>query len=242
MRFMNLSSRTMKEIVRDPITSLLGILLPIIFIILFTTLGKSAPLDIFKIDKLTPAIIAFGFSFLTMFSATLMAKDKKSAFLDRLFASPLTASDYIISYTLPLLPIALAQSIVCFVVATLFGLHITINMIVTILILLPIALLFIFMGLLLGTTLNTNQISGLGSMFITLSALFSGAWMDLNMIGGVFKTIGYSLPFAHAVDAARYALAGEFNMIFPHLIWVIGYMLVLFVVAVLAFRRKMIKV
>jgi ABC-2 type transport system permease protein len=232
----------MKEILRDPITSLLGILLPIIFIVLFTMLGKRAPLDIFEIDKLTPAIIAFGFSFLTMFSATLMAKDKKSAFLDRLFASPLTASDYIISYTLPLLPIALMQCIVCFVVAIMFGLQVTINMVVTMVVLLPIALLFIFMGLLFGTTLNTNQISGLGSMFITLSAIFSGAWMDLNMIGGVFETIGYSLPFAHAVDAARYALAGEYSMIFPHLVWVIGYMLVLFVIAVFAFKRKMIKV
>lgn len=229
----------MKEILRDPVLSLLGIGLPVLFIILFTELGRSAPIDVFEIQNLVPGIIMFSFSFLMMFSAILLAKDKKTAFIDRLLASPLTSTDYIISYTLPLMPIALLQSTVCFLIGILFGLEISINIILSFLVLLPIALLFIFLGLLLGTLFNENQIAGIGSMIITLSVLFSGVWMDLTLIGGAFKTIGYALPFAHAVDAGRNALNGNYGNILNNEYWVIGYTALLFIISVTTFQRKM---
>ena len=150
MRFLAFTSRNHKEIVRDPISTLLGIALPILLLVLFAILGRSAPLDVFKIENITPGLIVFGFSFLTMFSAMLIARDKKSAFLMRLFASPLSAKDYIIGYTLPLIPLALLQSAACFITAFILGLPITANVILTIVVLIPQAILSIFAGLLFG--------------------------------------------------------------------------------------------
>ena len=239
MRFLAFTSRNQKEIVRDPISSLLGIALPLMLLVLFTILGRSAPVDVFKVENITPGMIVFGFSFLTMFSAGLIAQDKKSAFLLRLFASPLSAKDYIIGYTLPLVPLALLQSIACITTAFVLGMPISATVILAIVVLIPQAILSIFVGLLFGSVLSGNQVSGVGSMYVTFSSLFGGAWMDLNMVGGVFKSISYALPFAHSIDAARAALAGDYAAILPHLWWSIGYAVVIFVLAVLAFRKKM---
>ena len=72
-----------------------------------------------------------------------------------------------------------------------------------------------------------------------LSAWLSGTWFDLDLVGGVFKKIAYALPFAHAVDAGRAAVSGDFAAIMPHLWWVIGYALAALLAAVLVFRKKM---
>lgn len=239
MKTMYFTSRNWKEIIRDPISILLGVALPILLLVVFTLLGKSAPLEIFDIQNITPGIIIFGFTFLTMFSAILIAKDKESSFLMRLFTSPLGATEYIAGYSIALIPLALIQCVVCFITAFLLDLVISANILLTLLVLFPQAIMSIFTGLLFGTMLNESQVQGLGSMYITLSALFSGAWMDLNMIGGIIKKISYALPFSHAIDAARASLAGRYASIFPSLLWPIIYAVVVFLLAAFAFRQKM---
>ncbi len=239
MRYLSLSSRNAKEIIRDPLSAVLGIALPILMLLLFTTLDKNSAIEVFKIESLTPGIIVFGFSFLMMFSAILLAKDKKSAFLTRLFASPLTATDYIIGYSLPFLPIAFLQAMACFIAALILGLAINVHILMSFVVLLPAAVFIIGLGMLLGSLLNENQVAAFGSVLIVVTSLFSGAWMDLNMVGGIFKTIGYILPFAHTVDAVRAVLTGDYAAIFPHLYWIIGYMVVTFSMAVFAFKHVM---
>ncbi|WP_231503912.1 MULTISPECIES: hypothetical protein [Bacillus] len=59
------------------------------------------------------------------------------------------------------------------------------------------------------------------------------------MMGGTIKTIGYALPFAHAVDATRFALSGEYRDLVVPLLWVVGNTIIIFVIAVLGFKRKM---
>ena len=61
----------------------------------------------------------------------------------------------------------------------------------------------------------------------------------MDLVGGIFKTICYLLPFAHANDAVKAALAGEYSHIIPHLLWVSGYAVVLIVPAIFIFRKKM---
>lgn len=95
-------------------------------------------------------------------------------------------------------------------------------------------------GLLGGTVLNDKQVSGIcGTLLTNLSAWLSGAWFDLELVGGAFKTIAYLLPFAHAVDAGKAALTGDYASILPRLLWVITYALVILVIAVAVFREKM---
>jgi ABC-2 type transport system permease protein len=205
-----------------------------------TAIQSNIPVDLFQLERLTPGIAIFGLSFVSLFSATLISKDRTTSFLMRLFASPMRASDYILGYTLPLLPMAAAQVVLCFAVAGLLGMQLTASVVLAILVTLPAAALFIGIGLLCGSALNDKQVGGIcGALLTNVSAWLSGTWFDLDLVGGVFKKIAYALPFAHAVDAGRAAMSGDYAAIMPHLWWVIGYALVALAAAVVVFRAKM---
>ncbi|MCE5172644.1 ABC transporter permease [Paenibacillus profundus] len=239
MRYFAFASRNRKEIFRDPLNLLFGIGLPVVMMWLFSIMQKNMPFDLYNIEKLTPGIIVFSFSFITLFSGMLIGRDRSSSFLMRIFASPMSASDYIVGYAFPLLPVATLQIIVCFITAFFFGLSFNANILLTIVVLIIIAMFYIGLGLLLGTYFTDKQVGGIFAIFINITTWLSGTWFELDMIGGVFKTIAYALPFAHAVDATRAALAGEYGDLVVPLLWVIGYTIVIFVIAVTGFKKKM---
>jgi ABC-2 type transport system permease protein len=239
MKFLALASRNMKEVYRDPVSMLLGLLMPVALLILFASINQDAQLVIFEPVALTPGIIIFSFAFLLMFSAMLLAKDRKSAFLIRLFTTPLRPSDFILSYMLPFLPLALFQSLICFGVGAFLGASFS-NVLLSFALMILVALICISLGVILGALLTENQVSGVGSLMVTAIGLFSGVWMDLKMVGGVFETIGYALPFAHAVDAFKVLLSGgALGEVGINFAWIIGYMVILFFLAVWAFSQTM---
>lgn len=235
------ASRNAKEILRDPLNLAFGLGFPLVVLLLLTAIQANIPVNLFQLDRLTPGIAVFGLSFISLFSGMLIAKDRTTSFLLRLFASPLSAADFILGYTLPVLPMAIAQSAICFIAAYILGLKASLaNTLMTLVTLIPCAVLFIGIGLLAGTIFNDKQVGGIcGALLTNLSAWLSGTWFDLNLVGGAFKSIAYLLPFAPAVDAGRAALAGDYAGIFPALWWVIGYAVVIFTLAVILFSRKM---
>ena len=94
--------------------------------------------------------------------------------------------------------------------------------------------------MLFGSILTDKQVGGIcGTVLTNLSAWLSGTWFDLELVGGAFRDISYLLPFVHAVDMERAALAGNFAAIFPHLWWVLGYALGAGALAVFFFLRQM---
>lgn len=105
-------------------------------------------------------LFGIGLSFLSLFLGLLMVNDRSSSFLARLFSSPLTAFDYISGYSLPLLPIAILQSLVCFATAFIFGLPVSMNALLAIIVLIPVAGLFISIGLLIGTRVFKVKMKG----------------------------------------------------------------------------------
>ena len=240
MRALTFAKRIMKEILRDPINLFFGLGFPLVLILLLSAIQANIPVELFEIEHLTPGISVFGLSFMTLFSATVISKDRGSSFLQRLYTTPMTAADFILGYTLPIIPIAVAQSIICYIVAVILGLDITANILLAILFIRPISLLFIALGLLFGSILTDKQAGGVcGALLTNLSAWLSGTWFDLELVGGVFKKIAYALPFVHAVEMERAVLAGDMRAIFPHLCWVMGYALGAMILAVLLFLRQM---
>lgn len=240
MRMMAFISRNRKEILRDPLNLAFGIGFPLVILFLLSAIQANVPVSLFEIEKLAPGIAVFGLSFISLFSGTLIAKDRGSSYLVRLFASPLTAADFILGYTLPLMPMAITQSIICFIAAVFFGMSINVNTLLALIVLIPSAVLFIGIGLLAGSLLTDKQVGGIcGALLTNLSAWLSGTWFDLNLVGGAFKSVAYALPFVHAVDAAKAAVAGDYASIFPHLWWVIAYAAVILFLAIYAFNRKM---
>lgn len=239
MKLITFSNRTMKDIVRDPLTLLFGLGFPLVLLLLLSVIQSNIPVDLFEIDKLTPGISVFGLSFMTLFSATLIAKDRESALLQRLYTTPLTALDFILGYALPIIPISLAQCIICYIAAFFFGLEMSINIVFAILMSIPVALFNIALGLLFGSIMNSKQVGGFcGALLTNLTAWLSGVWFDLDLVGGAFKKIAYCLPFVHAVDMEKAVVAGDYSDIFPHLWWVLGYTAVLTALAIVAFLRQ----
>lgn len=234
------AKRNAKEILRDPINLSFGLGFPLVLLLLLSTIQANIPVDLFEICTLTPGITVFGLSFITLFSATLVAKDRETAFLQRLFTTPLTAFDFIMGYMLPLLPISLAQAVICYLVAIPLGLGVSVNILYAVIGLIPMAIFNISLGLLCGSLLGVKQVGGIcGALLTNLSAWLSGVWFDLKLVGGFFEKIANALPFVHAVEMEKALYSGNFELAFSHILPIIFYSLVALVIAVVCFLKSM---
>ena len=239
MKMLTFAGRNAKEILRDPLNLGFGVGFPVILLLLLSAIQANIPVSMFEIEQLTPGISVFGLSFLTLFAALLIAKDRQSALLARLYTSPLTPVDFIVGYTLPLLPIALAQTLVCYLVGMLLGLSWAISLPAAMLMNLLAAVFFVALGVLCGSVLNDKQAGGIcGALLTNLSAWLSGIWFDVKLVGGWFEGIANALPFTHAVKLVQGITAGE-GADTTHLLVVAGYALITLIAAVLLFLRQM---
>ena len=244
MRMLTFAGRNTKEILRDPLNLLFGLGFPLVLIGLLSVIQANIPaeaqMELFEIQHLAPGVTVFGLAFMTLFSATLIAKDRGSSLLRRLYTTPLTPVDFILGYTLPILPIAVAQSVICYVMALAWGLKPTVGIVWALVGILPVALLYIALGLLCGSVLNDKQVGGIcGALLTNLSAWLSGIWFDLDLVGGVFKKIAYALPFVHAVEMERALCAGDFPLALPHLGPILLYGAAITAAAVFCFLTQM---
>lgn len=228
------TKRNLKELIRDPLNLAFGLGFPLVLLLLLRAIQANVPVPLFRIEQLAPGVAVFGLSFLTLFSATLIAKDRQSALLQRLYTTPMTAGGFILGYTLPLLPLALGQGVICYAAAAALGLPLSGNLLTALALLLPVALLYIGLGLLCGSLLNAKQVGGVcGALLTNLSAWLSGTWFDLDLVGGTFRKAAEALPFYHAVELQRAAVRGSAEL--SHLLWVLGYTAVILLLAVRAF-------
>ena len=240
MRMMTFAKRCTKEILRDPINLGFGLGFPLILLFLLSALQANIPVSLFEINTLTPGITVFGLSFITLFSATLVAKDRESSFLQRLYTTPLTGFDFILGYMLPLLPITLGQAIICYLAAIPLGLTLSINVVYAIIGMIPMAVFNIALGLLCGSVLGTKQVGGIcGALLTNLSAWLSGVWFDLTLVGGFFEKIANALPFVHAVEMEKALFSGDFSLAATHILPITLYSVAITALAVLFFLRQM---
>ncbi|MBE6788681.1 MAG: ABC transporter permease [Ruminococcaceae bacterium] len=240
MRMLTFAKRNTKEILRDPLTVFFGLGFPLVLILLLSAIQANIPVELFEIERLAPGITVFGLAFMTLFSATIIAKDRGTSLLQRLYTTPLTPMDFILGYTLPIVPISVAQSVICYIAAIILGLDITVNILYAVVFIIPVSVLYISIGLLCGSVFTDKQVGGIcGALLTNLSAWLSGVWFDLDLVGGAFKKIAYALPFVHAVELERAVLTGDFGGVFPHLWWVLGYSVVILILAVLLFLKQM---
>ncbi len=240
MRMMAFAKRCTKEILRDPLNLFFGLGFPLVLLLLLSAIQANVPVSLFEINKLTPGITIFGLSFMTLFSATLISRDRESALLQRLYTTPLTGFDFIIGYMLPILPIALGQTIICYLFAIPLGLTFSVNILYAVIGIIPMAIFNILLGLLCGSLLGVKQVGGIcGALLTNLSAWLSGVWFDLNLVGGFFEKIAKALPFMHAVEMEKALFNGDFEAAASHILPVLLYAIVTTVIAVFCFLRQM---
>ena len=238
MRYQELAKRNLKETWRDPLSLGLTIGLPVLLLLVLQALGGVD--ETFEPSFLVPGIALFGFVMLMFSSAMILAKDRESALLSRLLSAPLRSSDFVAGYSLPYVPVAIVQGLLLFAIGVLLGLENEGSVILVLLVLLVMAVFYIGLGMIMGALFTVKQMSGVYTLVLLLT-IFGGAWMDLDAIGGVFKTVGNVFPFAHALDAVRgVMLDGDgFSAIAGDLSWVIGYTVAVVGLAILVFRRRM---
>ena len=240
MRMLTFARRCAREILRDPLNLAFGLGFPLVLLVLLSAMQANIPVQLFEINTLTPGITVFGLSFMTLFSATLVAKDRESALLQRLYTTPLTSLDFILGYLLPLLPIAIGQTVICYLFAIPLGLTVSANIVYAVIGSLPIAIFNVALGLLCGSLLNVKQVGGIcGALLTNLSAWLSGVWFDLSLVGGAFEKIAYALPFVHAVELERTLCSGDLRLAAAHVLPVLFYSAATTAVAVVCFLRQM---
>ena len=240
MKCLTFAKRCTKEILRDPLNLLFGLGFPIVILLLLSAIQANIPVKLFAIESLAPGITVFGLSFMSLFAATLVAKDRESSFLQRLYTTPLRPVDFILGYMLPIIPISIAQSSVCYLCAIALGLPVTVNILFAIVMLVPIIVFHVALGLLCGCILNVKQAGGIcGALLTNLSAYLSGVWFDLSLVGGAFDKIAHLLPFVHAVELERAVISGDFSTLIHNLLPITAYAVLTAIAAVLVFLRQM---
>ena len=240
MRMLTFARRCAREILRDPLNLAFGLGFPLVLLVLLSAIQANIPVHLFEIDTLAPGITVFGLSFMTLFSATLVAKDRESALLQRLYTTPLTGIDFILGYMLPLLPIAIGQTVICYLFSIPLGLTVSLNIVYAVIGSLPMAVFNIALGLLCGSLLNVKQVGGIcGALLTNLSAWLSGVWFDLSLVGGAFEAVAHILPFVHAVELERALCSGDFRLAATHVLPILLYSAAATAAAVVCFLRQM---
>ena len=240
MSMVTFAKRCTKEILRDPINLAFGLGFPLVLLLLLSAIQANLPVSLFEIDSLTPGITVFGLSFMTLFSATLIAKDRESELLQRLYTTPLKGRDFIMGYMLPLLPISIVQTLICYIVAIPLKLTLSVNIVYAVIGMIPMAVFNITLGLLCGSILGVKQVGGIcGALLTNFSAWLSGIWFDLELVGGAFEKVANALPFVHAVEMERALCRGDLALAGTHVIPVLLYSVLTTVLAVFCFLGQM---
>lgn len=235
------ASRCARELMRDPLTVFFGAAFPLLLLFLLSLINAHVPAEMtmFAISSLSPGVAVFGLSFISLFAALLIARDRGTAFLSRLYCTPMKAWEFLLGYLLPLLPLALAQNALVYACALLLGLKVTLSLLYALLAGLVCSLLNIALGLLFGAILSEQQVGGIcGALLTNLTAWLSGIWFDVTLLGAAFTKFARILPFYHAVEACRAALRAD-AAAFGHLAVVLIYALVILFAAVRCFTGRM---
>lgn len=244
MRAFLFARRNTKEILRDHVNLFFSLGFPLVLLVLLSIINSAIPAEakntLFEINNLAPGLAMFGSVFMALFAGMLLSKDRTSSFLMRLFTSPMTATDFILGYTLPMIFMTTAQASITLLLASAFGLDINIYIICGIIMTALTSLLFVGTGLFFGSILNDKAVSGVcGALLTNIAGWLSGVFIPIDIIGGTFKKITNILPFYHSVETIRMSLTGDFNHLLPHLLIVTAYTVVIFALAIIVFNQKM---
>ena len=239
MRMLNFAKRNFKELIRDPLSLVFEIVLPIFLLFIFQQFH--IPDSIYRLENFTPAIILFGFSFITLFTATLIAKDRTSSLLIRLGTSPMRSSDYILGYILSIIPIIVMQNILFFFTAILLGLKFSIHIVDTIIISMFISTFFISLGILIGSITSEKGTGGIGSIIVQLVCFTSGMYFPKEVVGKGFAFLCEILPFESALNIIKGVLHHNFALIsYQNIIVFLLYFLGILFLSIIVFKKKMI--
>ena len=239
MRTLNFAKRNFKEIIRDPLSIIFSVLLPLFLLFIFKQIN--IPNESYELHNFTPGIVVFGFSFITLFTAMLVSKDRTSSLLIRLGISPMKPIEYILGYMLSIIPLILIQNVLFFILAIVLGLSFSINIIWAMLISIVVAILFIAIGIIIGSLFSEKASSGISSIVVQLVCFTSGMYFPRELLGDVFSKICEYLPFESCVTIIKGIMNANLESItIRNIIVFLVYTTIMFTISIIVFRKKMI--
>jgi ABC-2 type transport system permease protein len=203
------AKRNITEMLRDPLVYVFCLAFPVVMLALFFLIGHFAQgMATFTAPSLIPGIVMFSFSFVMLMTALLIASDRSSAFLMRLYASPISSFSFVVGYAVPSFLLGIVQEIVCIFFGFLLSLitgggYFSFGSAVLLALeMLPVLGIFLFFGILFGCLFNEKSAPGLCSVIISSCGILGGAWMPLDTMGA-FETFCRFLPFYPSVYIGR---------------------------------------
>ena len=234
---LNFAKRNFKELIRDPLSFVFAIALPMFLLFIFQMF--KIPNQVYQIKNFTPGIIVFGFGFITLFTCMLVSKDRSSSLLIRLGVSPMKSSDYILGYMLSLVPLIIIQNILFFTLAIILGLEFSINIIFTVLVSIVVGIFYIAVGVLIGSCFNEKAAPPLSSVVIQLICFTSGMYFPKEAMGKVFIVICKILPFESSLNIVR-GVMNNTSIGLRSILTFSLYTIAIVVISSLVFNKKMV--
>lgn len=239
MRILNFAKRNFKEIIRDPLSIIFSVLLPLFLLFIFKQIN--IPNESYELQNFTPGIVVFGFSFITLFTAMLISKDRTTSLLVRLGISPMKPIEYILGYMFSIIPLIIIQNVLFFILAIILGLSFSINIIWAILVSIFVAVLFIAIGIIIGSVFTEKSSSGISSIIVQLVCFTSGMYFPKELLGEKFAKVCEYLPFESCVTIIKGIMNNNLEIISTRNIVVFCiYTIVILVISVIIFKKKMI--
>lgn len=248
MRSLIFSSRNRKELLRDPLSYVFCLGFPLVMLLIMSiidqSIPKQVPMEIFHIQNLAPGMTVFGLTFVMLFNCIQVSKDRSTAFLIRMYISPLKPKEYVIGYTLPLILLSYVQMLLIYgegiIIGIVTGTTLPIGgILISLAAMLPAVVLFAGLGMFFGSILSEKAAPGACSVIISAAGMLGGIWMEVENLSGTLKNICTVLPFYHAVNTARAALQGEYAKLWQPLLITTAYAAVFFVLAAWVFHAQM---
>lgn len=248
MKSIVFAGRVGKEIRRDPLSYIFCLGFPMLMLLVMSVVDSSIPAEanmtVFHIYNLAPGIAYFGLTFVMLFTGIQVSKDRTTALLLRLYASPMKPADYVTGYTLPVCILGIVQMAICFAAAFLVGLckgyaFSFSAILLSMLLLGPSLLMFTGIGILFGSAVSEKAAPGLCSIIISAVGIIGGIWMDLDGIGGLMKKIAWAMPFYHGVALARLPFGEGLSEMSGHLIWTLGSAVLFYALSIVVFTSRM---
>ncbi len=253
------AKRNFIEMIRDPLLYIFCIGMPLGMIIMFQIINgySQEKIPTFELKSLIPGVMMFSYSVLMLMSSLLISKDRTSAFLKRLFTSPLKGYDFIIGYIIPFILVGFFQNIICLGAGYIFACLNSTDFIsfgscmLLCLEMFPMMIISIMFGMIFGSFLNDKSAPTICSIFISCSGVLGGALMPVDSMGNFEKAIMY-LPFypstylGRVVTSAPHTLVNGNSSYYTFdnqgvlgLMVVLAYLIISIACALISFNRMM---
>jgi len=176
------------------------------------------------VDWLFPGILGMNMMFSCLFGVGyVVLRYRKSGFLKRLYATPLTAFEFLSAQVLSRLGLILFVTVVLYAgIGAIIGFHNAGSTLLLLLLAVVGALSMIALGLTIAARFSSEElVGGLLNLLTWPMMLLSGIWFSLEGSPRWVQWVAHVFPLTHVLDAARAVMLDGAGLaqIAPHLLF-----------------------